>query len=744
MPQTRLTPSKGLLDFYYNQVLKEDSLWQKYAANISVKKYSGSFDQLDSSERRNIRKAYENFKKFLPALRKIEKQGLVTAEVAGQILEIPEVRKPSPGYPRGRMYSGLPITISDAMSRGTEGGRRSGSGKEFIESVLKPKFKLQQIEVGWGGPSWFMKNPKDVEGGVKILQDFYLRRGSKYGISPQVLERVKQLDKNPKIIELLKKGNYGDGVALDAMQKKWGWTPSQSSTTVFRLAQLYNGHKFLNVDFSLPKENKLAATIFEAIDKAPFGNVFHARSYQIAMDTITENLGQKYFEKGTMSSFKRTIRKILERQKIPVYDPKKGGLKIGFNLNEIIGVTPAVRAGAHPYSQFVNLMEGKFNQGHYSTYVKKLGGYQLNLQNEITKGARGDPGSIIKQYDTFAKDFKEIHGLKTGDLPTLSLKDPSKLYTPQRLETLSAQGINLPEHFKKTKYSIGVGEAPTIKEIKETPELIKKINRIDPLKKIVEARVGCAEGCLAAVAKNEPGKITRVLETLPEKARGFLSLLGRAGTKAAPLAALAVAGAAIEPLVKQFRNDDPSTYMTDENQQKGVLLSLLEGETPTVDEEILKWQYPGVAASAAAAIPGSKAVYKARRLPFTKTVEGVAKTRAAMGIPRAALGPVGKVLAGTFSPLGVAATLPLRIAAQRKGGTEWGDIATDPMNWMGPAFASAGSEMATKGVRNPLLLKALRLGMSPAALRIGSRFFGLPGLALSAGLWGYDKWKNRE
>jgi len=237
---------------------------------------------------------------------------------------------------------------------------------------------------------------------------------------------------------------------------------------------------------------------------------------------------------------------------------------------------------------------------------------------------------------------------------------------------------------------------------------------------------------------------TGVLGKIKNVSGRFLSLLGRVGTKAAPLAALAVAGAAIEPLVKQFRNDDPSTYLTDESQMKGMLLSLIEGETPKVDEEILKWQYPGMAASAAAAIPGSKAVYKARRLPFTKTVEGIAKTRAAMGIPRAALGPVGKFLAGTFSPLGVAATLPISVAAQRKGGTEWGDIATDPAHWMGPAFAATGAEMATKGIKNPLLLKALRLGMKPSTLRMISSRFGIPGLAISAGLWGYDKWKNRS
>ena len=31
-----------------------------------------------------------------------------------------------------------------------------------------------------------------------------------------------------------------------------------------------------------------------------------------------------------------------------------------------------------------------------------------------------------------------------------------------------------------------------------------------------------------------------------------------------------------EPLVKQFRNDDPTTYLTDENQQKGMLIATLE------------------------------------------------------------------------------------------------------------------------------------------------------------------------
>ena len=44
------------------------------------------------------------------------------------------------------------------------------------------------------------------------------------------------------------------------------------------------------------------------------------------------------------------------------------------------------------------------------------------------------------------------------------------------------------------------------------------------------------------------------------------------------------------PLVKQFRNDDPTTYLTDEDQMKGMLIATLEDQPLAVDKEILKWQ----------------------------------------------------------------------------------------------------------------------------------------------------------
>jgi hypothetical protein len=48
----------------------------------------------------------------------------------------------------------------------------------------------------------------------------------------------------------------------------------------------------------------------------------------------------------------------------------------------------------------------------------------------------------------------------------------------------------------------------------------------------------------------------------------------------------------------------------------------------------------------------------------------------------------------------------------------------------------------SRGLKSPGIAKAMRLGISPAALRIGSRFFGLPGLALSLGISGYEMYDD--
>ena len=151
----------------------------------------------------------------------------------------------------------------------------------------------------------------------------------------------------------------------------------------------------------------------------------------------------------------------------------------------------------------------------------------------------------------------------------------------------------------------------------------------------------------------------------------------------------------------------------------------------TFEEDTLgKAGIGGELAAAGLAVPGSGALYKARR-------------GKGFGVARSALGPLGKAASGFATPLGMALTTPLNVASQIRQGDSLEDIATNPLNYLAPAFAGSLTREATRGM-NPqgLLAKGLRLGMSPAGVRGISKFFGLPGLALSLGYEGYDQYRK--
>ena len=499
-------------DFIKNPTSDLAKLFNKYTSGKergkAAKVFPDKITDLTADQVAAIKKRYKNYRKFLPDLQKIQRLGLTDLREIGTKIGIPE----------DAQGETIRRKIIDPLSRK---GTRGKYGKRFIDKVLRPKFNLQKLYVGEGLPTWFMKEPKTTQE-IASLEEYFKRTGSKVGITDETVSRIKKLVRNPSIIKEFTKGNLENGIVADMTKSKWGWTGSQSSTVFYRMGQLLNGHKFPNVDYTLPTDKAVAKDIFTAFEKAPFKNVFHSGAYQIAMSTITDTLRENPEFKGNMASFKKAVRRALNANGIP-------GTQ--WQINELIGVTPTTKTGAYPYSQFINLMEKNFNEKQYASFVKELGKYQVKLL-----GAK-DPSSVISEYDTYAKNFRELHGLKKTELPTLSLKDPSKLYSPERLASLKAQGLDLPEHFKKAKYSIGVGEkTPTLGEVKsafkESPELIKKINA-SPLKKIIELRVGCADGCLAKVRVEQPGKITQALESLPIKARGFLGLLGRGGESCA-------------------------------------------------------------------------------------------------------------------------------------------------------------------------------------------------------------------
>jgi hypothetical protein len=114
---------------------------------------------------------------------------------------------------------------------------------------------------------------------------------------------------------------------------------------------------------------------------------------------------------------------------------------------------------------------------------------------------------------------------------------------------------------------------------------------------------------------------------------------------------------------------------------------------------------------------------------------------------RAATGPLsgvlGKGLAATGTPLGMLALEPLYIGQQIADGDSAGEIATNPLNYLGPAFAGSLSKEATR-FAGPKMANIMRLGISPTMLKTVSRRFGLPGLGISAGISGYEMYQNKK
>ena len=463
---------------------------------------------------------------------------------------------------------------------------------------------------------------------------------------------------------------------------------------------------------------------------------------------------------------------------------------VGRELDEAMGLS-ATFERAPGYTELGQLIAEKANQAKRSEIDAPFS----RIFKRVVEGDRGPINVLKNKYATldeaitdFNKVSKNFQKTWKVDTPIIEFKpgeilDPSKFI--KHFDKLSKEAkANVTQLAEK-----GIGlRSRAMPMIEMLYGIYKKSEGADKIaiqtilgcRKAAESggRIGFATGTLDVcvntkltnqtlesgqkiVAGIEEGA-TGVLGKMRNTARGFLGALGKFGPAAGKFGALAAVGAAAPAaveMVRQFMNDDPSTYLTDEHQQAGMLDALIEKqERKKPRSEILDWgTTAGTLGATAAAVPGSGALYKYRRgLLETKIPKAGPVSEAGLtagdyikrhgkgyGKLRAGAGVGMKLLSGMFTPAGLLATEPLRIAQMRREGEDWGEIATSPHLWMGPAFASGMTGIATSGMKKgSLLAKALRLGISPAALKTISRRFGMPGLALSLGLSGYETYQD--
>ena len=724
-------------------------------AELDVRLGRTRFDKIYNTNK-SFRDFVANLKKIHPKWRTFnwEKAGKISGGSSQKhelwkLWEKAKTFKTKAGYntTSKQLAAKLGITESDLHTR-VKGKRLTSTGA-LIEKLF-PK-----ISTGRQGGEVLYKDPTPAA--IKEFKTHF----KKSWIKDETTKRVKEIDKLfRKMVVEGKKGKHLPDL-FEVMEKTSSNTPSKAAHAMAIYSRALRGEEF-RTPLDIRKNNSAGQRLLTELGSSSRDNPYRTAFYRLALDNVNKQFNQS----GTLGDFQKDFRtKLREAMRL------KPGEKIPYNINEVISVSAGETRGIKPFSVFVDATSAKINSGALAGYQGRFSERLEKVQELLSQkkpdiaGARLEADKLLESQKAIAKTlvkqgFTEAQ-IKQLNLPEIVVSktiDP-KHYAPKDLARWKKQtkgALDISQFVKDKGYYIDIKKAKPFWESNVNNTVIAAArNNVGNICNIFKGRIafsaeggrigfqgGCGREMTIAMQTDSKGTLQQITKTegiIPKfknVAQGFLGTLGKWGPRIGKYGAIAAAGAVAQPLVKQFRNDDPSTYLTDPDQQAGMLTALIEGERPKPRSEILDWGIgAGTLGATAAAVPGTSALYKARRLPTLK--------REAMGPLRAAtIGPAMKLLSGMFTPAGILATEPLRIAQKRREGESWGDIATDPVAWMGPAFAPSMTRMATRGM-NPssVLPKLLRLGMSRAALAAMGPV-GWAGLAASLGWTGYEQYQD--
>ena len=472
-------------------------------------------------------------------------------------------------------------------------------------------------------------------------------------------------------------------------------------------------------------------------------------------------------------------------------------LKLGYSIEHTQGLAAAmktndiniIRAASKDLAGVS--LKRNMDSGFFGGFERNRGNYIQQIQKGLKNKVSVD--KTIKDLNKMVRsEYKDLSDVKTPYSIVdnkLQVSPISKAITQeQRFGQYFNELANNPKSSQNLLQQINTnpeltkfvqeGTDPVLTSLRSNVIKLAQNNTDDfcnilSMRKADGGRMGFAKGgsCATQVAQKfdeDPVKFAQDVNKIPEqpgiinKAKSAASKFLSVAKKGGRFGAFAAAGAATAGLVKEFRNDDPSTYLSNEDQQKNMLIDMLTQpvQAPSMEPASTAFgdaQLPAIGAvTAAGMVPGGAELYRQRtgsgvrkgplggprldadKLPILKN--RVSPARALLG-PLS--GVLGKGLATTGTPLGMLALEPLYIGQQIADGDSVGEIATNPMNYLGPAFAGSLSKEATR-FAGPKMANIMRLGISPTMLKMGSRRFGIPGLALSAGISGYEMYQNKK
>ena len=388
------------------------------------------------------------------------------------------------------------------------------------------------------------------------------------------------------------------------------------------------------------------------------------------------------------------------------------GGEVDLTTNDVAVISKQMNSKLAPYNKKLNdiadAISNNFNDQSQG-YLKRIDELNNNAEQIIAKATKELP-----------KKFQPYIGFTKLDAITDEYGTPINLQET-RVGAVKEKGIPLRNL-----------DTEQLSKLKNSIKLLSEKEKIAYCSML--SRGGLPGDCSAAI-DDDPVKAAKILGEAPETSGAMakvknaaLGFLKSPGAKTFGIGA--GVGAAIG-LVKAFRNDDPTTYLSNEDQQKSMLVDMAT-QPISIDIErpaILDYQLPALggtlAASTALAAPSTIKASKSRAFGIER--------KKPIGPIKTGLRVLGRGLGVAASPALLAPFAVGDIASQIAEGDSPADIATNPFNYLYPAFADQTPKI-TRGL-SPTLRKIARLGLPKIALRGLSRA-GIGGFAASAAIQG--------
>ena len=312
----------------------------------------------------------------------------------------------------------------------------------------------------------------------------------------------------------------------------------------------------------------------------------------------------KDYYKDNPTLQKRALQKLKDYGKIRVQVQEQLGLggtglkNAAFQFDHPISFEVLKRGGDVEGAIRTNPLVGDVNQWKISL-DKKLGEFQKNII------AGKDVDANLTKVEKLKNINQTLFGNLAGDF-TIDAKGKinvmdygaPKILDPQyNIAKSMTENIPLGGFIKKTLASGKLtpeltevfGEKSATNLINRSQKLIefakKDTNRICRIfggAKLADGGQGCGAQMAAALDEDPIGTATKVqglqseggsVNRIKNAATSFLNIAKKSGK----FGALAAVGAAGAGAVKTFMNDDPTTYLSNENQQKNMLIDMVTG-----------------------------------------------------------------------------------------------------------------------------------------------------------------------